>query len=215
MGGIGSGRSAGFSSRRTVEGFRSLDVNLLHRNGWLVDGWQGDLSWSRGRDVVVSIGLHADEDRLHLSYRVQVSGGGWENVQETVRTVRVACHYGGSRPYFLCPGIAYGVVCERRVAKLYAASRYFLCRHCYRLSYACQREDDLDRAHRRANKLKRRLSQDSSRGAALLSRPRGMWRRTYDRHRTQIIKAEIRANEAFIACAMRLLNRSGQHHQWG
>ncbi len=157
MGGFGSGRTSGFSGRGTVEGCRSLDINILGRNGWLVDGWKGGVSWSSDREVVASIRLHTEGERVHLTYRVQVSGGDWEDIQESVRTVRVACRYGGSRPYFLCPGLVDGVVCGRRVAKLYAAGRYFLCRHCYRLSYTSQREDELDRANRRANNLKQRL----------------------------------------------------------
>src|SRR5262249_41182813 len=34
-----------------------------------------------------------------------VSGGEWHDVEETVRIVRIPCRFGGSRPYFACPGV--------------------------------------------------------------------------------------------------------------
>jgi hypothetical protein len=45
-----------------------------------------------------------------------------------------------------------GVACGKRVAKLYALGRYFLCRHCYRLAYDSQSEGAwlyADSVHRR------------------------------------------------------------------
>jgi hypothetical protein len=36
---------------------------------------------------------------------VRVSGGEWHDVKETVRIVRIPCRFGGSRPYFACPGV--------------------------------------------------------------------------------------------------------------
>ncbi len=78
-------------------------------------------------------------------------------MHETVGIVRVPCRLGGSRPYFLCPGVVNGIVCGRRVAKLYGAGHYFLCRHCYGLTYSSQSENDYDRKLRRANKFRTRL----------------------------------------------------------
>lgn len=40
MGGAGAGRSGG---RPVIDGCRSLDVNRLHREGWLRPGWTGTL----------------------------------------------------------------------------------------------------------------------------------------------------------------------------
>ncbi len=76
-------------------------------------------------------------------------------MEETVHIVRVPCRFGGNGPYFRCPGVVNGLACGRRVAKLYGAGRYFLCRHCYRLAYASQSEGAWDRALRRANKIKK------------------------------------------------------------
>ena len=79
MGGLGSGRPSG-SGRDTVEACRSLDVNRLHREGCLHPGWAGGWEWRRDGERVASISLRADSDRLHLSYRVRISGGDWQDV---------------------------------------------------------------------------------------------------------------------------------------
>ena len=178
MGGFGSGRRSG-SGRGTVEACRSLDVNRLHRAGCLHAGSMGGWQWTCDGEKVASINLRAEADRLHLTYRVRMGGGEWEDVAETIRIVRVACRFGGTRVYFICPGVANGVSCGRRVAKLYGAGLYFLCRHCYRLAYASQSEAVSDRALRRADKIRQRLGGEPGLEASLSPRPKGMWRRTH------------------------------------
>ena len=107
MGGIGSGRPVDLG-RDTVESCRAIDVNRLHREGCLSPGWWSGWHWTRDGEKVASINLRAEEDRLHLSYRVRIAGGDWEDVEETVRIVRVPCRFGGTRPYFICPGVVNG-----------------------------------------------------------------------------------------------------------
>ena len=116
MGGLGSGRPSG-SGRAKVEGCRSLDVNRLHREGCLPSDWSGIWQWTRDGERVAWINLRTEFDRLHLTYRVRIGGGDWEDIGESVRIVRVACQYGGVRPYFICPGIVNGRACGRRVPK--------------------------------------------------------------------------------------------------
>ena len=206
MGGLGSGRPSG-SGRGTVEACRSIDVNRLHREGCLRAGSAGGWQWTRDGEAVASINLRAEADRLHLTYRVRIAGGEWEDVVETVRIVRVACRFGGVRPYFICPGVVNGIACGRRAAKLYGPGRYFLCRHCYRLGYASQIEEPMDRAMRRVNKLRRRLGGESGMAAPFPARPEGMWRKTYDRLRERAFEAEMIADEAFAQRAEQLLAR--------
>jgi hypothetical protein len=155
MGGLGSGRRSG-SGRGLTEAYRSIDVNQLQRAGHLGRGWRGSLRWLRDGEPVGWINLRAEHDQLRLTYCVQFGGGEWEDVEEPVRVVRVACRYGGTRPYFACPGVVSGRTCGRRVAKLYAAGRYFLCRYCYQLSFASQSERASDRMLRRANTIRKR-----------------------------------------------------------
>jgi len=206
MGGFGSGRPGG-SGRGTVEASRSIDVNRLHREGCLRAGWAGGWQWTRDGEKVASINLRAEEERLHLTYRARVGGGEWEDVAETVRIVRIPCRFGGTRPYFICPGVVSGIACGRRVAKLYGPGRYFLCRHCYRLAHASQGEGTWDRTLRRANKIKQRLGGDPGMAAPFPPKPKGMWRRTYDRLRERAFEDEMRADEAFALQAERLLAR--------
>ena len=156
MGGFGSGRPAG-SGRAKVEACRSIDANRLHREGCLKPGRICSMQWMRDGETVASINLRAEHDRLHLTYRVRIGGGDWEDINETVRIVRVPCRFGGARPYFVCPGVVNGIACGRRVAKLHGPGRYFVCRHCYRLAYASQSEDAQRRSMRRANKTRQRL----------------------------------------------------------
>jgi len=206
MGGFGSGRRSG-SGRDTVEGCRSIDVNRLQRAGCLRTGWWGGWQWTRDSEKVASINLRAEAERLHLSYRVRIGGGEWEEVAEIVRIVRVPCRLGGARPYFLCPGVVNGVNCGRRVARLHGPGRYFLCRHCYRLAHASQSESRWDRALRRANKIRQRLGGAPGMAAPFPARPKGMWQRTYERLREETFEAEMVADEAFETQTMRLLAR--------
>ena len=83
-----------------------------------------------------------------------------------------------------------------RIAKLYGHGRYFLCRHCYRLVYASQSEGELDRKLRRANKIKQRLGGEPGLAHPFPDRPKGMWRRTYERLHDQTFEIEMRADEA-------------------
>jgi hypothetical protein len=203
MGGFGSGRRSG-SGRDKVEACGSIDINRLHRQGSLRAGWEGLWQWACDGEEAASIKLRVELERLHLTYRIGIGSDG-ENVAETVRIVRVACRFGGSRPYFVCPGVVNGIACGRRVVKLYGAGRYFLCRHCYRLAYDSQSEGAWHRTLRRANKIRQRLGGDPGMAAPFPPKPRGMWWRTYERLWDQALEAETRADETLALQAKRLL----------
>ena len=206
MGGLGSGRS-GYGGRTTVDECRLLDVNRLNRKGCLSPGWVGSWQWTRDGERVASIRMQAGENKIVLSYRWRADGGDWKDVEEPVAVIRAPCRFGGSRPYFQCPGVINGVLCRRRVTKLYSAGRYFLCRHCYGLAYASQGESAWDRALRRTNNMRMRLGGDPGMAAPFPERPKGMWRRTYERLRDEAFDAEILADEAFVVRTASLLSR--------
>jgi hypothetical protein len=189
-----------------VESYWVLDINKLSEKGCLRPGCSSSCQWTEGNEGF-SINVGAEADRLRLSYTVRADDGGREDVVDTVSLVRLPCRFGGSRVYFLCPGPQNGISCGRRITKLYLSRRYFLCRHCNQLAYASQYEQPWQRAVRRANKLKQRLGMDVG-----IEKPRGMWGRTYAHLLTEILQAEILANEAQTSMFNRLLAQIDDDH---
>jgi hypothetical protein len=187
----------------------AMDVNKLHHEGRLQPGWAGGLRWMREGETVAAISLRAGADGIHLTYRVRVGDGGFQDVAETVRIERVPCRFGGARPYFICPGVAKRVTCGRRVTKLYGPWPYFLCRHCCGLAQANHSEGTWDLKLRRAEKIRERLGGDPDGAAPFPLKPKGMWRRTYERLREQALAAETAADEALMRCIGRGLARIG------
>jgi len=202
MGGLGSGRRGGWG-REKVEDSRSIDVNELHQAGRLRSGWRGTLQWMRNGEKIGSVAVRAERDQLYLDYRVRIGGGGeWEDVVQTVHLVRIPCRYGRERTYFLCPG-RLGSACGRRAGKLYGAGRYFLCRHCAKLTYASQCEDTGMRLRRKARKVLGHLDGDTSDWISV-QRRKGMWHQTFERLRRKAFDLEMDAEQLFDARLARI-----------
>jgi hypothetical protein len=212
MGGFGSTRWSWVSTRDTVEGSRSLDVNQLNKAGCLRPDHWGGWQWTRDGERVAWIELRRNGDLLRLSYRFRQHGGDWQDVEQAAGIIWTPCRLGGARPYFICPGVVNGIACGRRVTKLYGAARYFLCRHCYRLAHASQREDRYDRALRRANNIRTRLGGEPGTASLFPQRPKGMHKRTYQRLQSKILDAEVLFEERLAILMERLqkIDRRGK-----
>ena len=196
MGGLGSGRQTG-TGRSKVEWFRSIDANKLHKAGYLRTGSAGAWQWASGGEQAGFINLSCNGPGLLLRYRVRSAGRDWRDVNQVVQFIRSPCRFGGSRPYFICPGVTGRAACRRRVVKLYITEVHFRCRHCSRLVHTSSSECSWERAVRRANKLKARLSDGADDAPLFPVRPRGMWWRTFERLYRDIKKAEQDALTAF------------------
>jgi hypothetical protein len=208
MGGLGSTRWGWISTKDTVECNRSIDINCLNRAGYLKPGRSGGWEWTRDGELVAidptperrkSVGPIVSDLQRH--------GEEWQDVEQPTQVVWMPCRFGGARPYFVCPGVVNGIVCGRRVTKLYGAGTYFLCRHCYQLAYASQREDRHDRALRRANNIRKRLGGEPGIASAFPGRPKGMHRETYDHLQSAVLSAEILAQERLATVLARLQRR--------
>lgn len=179
MGGLGSGRWYRWDQKDLVNQYRPLDVRKLQRDGSLTPGHGTMVSWSNGRaEACGTIRIFPHADSITLDYRVQSAGREWEDLQYDILLTRTDCHLGGSRPWFICPGVVNGRACGRRVAVLYGA-HYFLCRNCHRLGYETQREDAAGRARIKAQNIRRRLGGSTSLLDPIPKRPTGMHFRTY------------------------------------
>lgn len=97
MGGLGSGRPAGFG-HHTVESCHSIDINHLQRSGCLLPGWSGTLEWTEDGECIAQISLHMEPARLVLSYRFRLHGAEWKDIEESIFVIRVSCPFGGDRP---------------------------------------------------------------------------------------------------------------------
>jgi hypothetical protein len=169
MGGSGSGNHWR-SGKRTTSDMLRLDVYYLHKHGMLALGRVSTLNWNRNGERLASIGIWADNGRIILKYRFRPPGGEWEDKEYPAAIGWTACHFGGKRPWFLCP------CCGRRVAVLYGGSIY-ACRHCHNLAYDCQRKAAHRRLLDRALKIRERMGWETDWGA----KPKGMHWKTFER----------------------------------
>lgn len=190
MGGWGSGRHGWHSN---TEDFLRLDIRGLCRGGWLRPGAEFTSKWTFRGEVRSWIRGWSEADRIILAYKTRPKGAQeWESLEYQVFLERTACHFGGTRPWFICPKLG----CGRRVAILYSG-RYFLCRHCHQLAYASQRESALDRALSRTQALHIRMGGD---GCVIDGAPfkrKGMHQRTFDRlmRRYRCLDMNLQAEE--------------------
>src|SRR6516164_6283966 len=100
-----------------------------------------------------------------------------EDVTQPVRIVHSPRHFGGQQAYFACPGLPYRRAGNRRAIKLYLHNGQYVCRRCARLANAVENEDKMDRARRRAAKIRRRVSRgDTDLMAPFPPKPPNMWK---------------------------------------
>lgn len=171
MGGIGSGQ---WGSKATTESQQiRIDIRWLKRQGYLIPGGTGSMTWSQGGEQTASIGFQMRQNQIILSYRRKSDDDEWEEVEQNIWFDRTPCNYGGNRIWFKCPR------CRRRVAILYGAIKYFFCRHCYGLTYTTQQLSPKDRLMEKARKIRRRMGGGSDMFEPFPGKPKGMHWKTY------------------------------------
>jgi len=176
MGGMGSGRRWHFSAKDTTDGYRRLDVRGWARDELLSPGQSFGWQWSRDEEIIASIRVRTELDRVVLSYRQRSGGDEWQDENYPVYLDATACHLGGKRHWFLCPARG----CGRRVAILYGGA-IFSCRHCFQLAYPSQREAFHDRAIRKADRIREKLGWEPGTANGHGLKPKGMHWRTFER----------------------------------
>ncbi|MCB0102194.1 MAG: hypothetical protein KDD74_09140 [Anaerolineales bacterium] len=147
MGGYGSTRWNWHDKRLAAEDCRRLPLPVLKND--IQAGRVGKITWSQNGEVVSRIGyqvngLDDSPSSLRLTYTITRTNGEKRDVDYPIHLTTTPLPWGGSRHWFVCPGAG----CGRRVSVLYLAPGgiYFLCRHCYNLSYRSRQEGYQDRA---------------------------------------------------------------------
>jgi hypothetical protein len=138
-----------------------------------VQGLRYSWKWNNGSNIVIETKPGA----IELFYSISRNEKPLEDVHIAVPLSWSSCNYGQKRPWFICPGKS----CGRRVAKLYLAGKYFLCRHCHNLTYSSQRQAKAFRLLDKAQKICRRLGANNCNDLFGTPKPKGMHWRTYER----------------------------------
>jgi hypothetical protein len=147
MGNSASGRWHDYQKACTVEQCLALDANRLTSLGLLGASvsLSGQITWGVG-EAAKKIDCEVctrDEAApwLRLRYAATATGA---REDYRLRLTTTSPWFGGRRWWFVCPLVAHGEPCNRRVGKLYLppGARSFGCRRCHRLTYAsCQEHD--------------------------------------------------------------------------
>lgn len=180
MGGYGSGRYGG---RPIAEHCLRIDLAWMFRQGMAREGgdYGGTISWTCNGSPSGSIGYKAElsepgSERLVLNY-TRGKGDDAETVTQHISLCHTVPHYGGKRWWMICP---YRNI---RVGKLYLppGGDRFASRQAWRLGYQTQRDAARDRPFEKLFRLQKKLGCEIGWGS-YPRRPKGMWRRTFERH---------------------------------
>ena len=129
-----------------------------------------------------------EPEAVTLVYAVEEADQAPRPVMQRVALARTPCHFGGTCPWFRCPG------CQRRRAVLYGVGGVFRCRVCHNLAYSSSRETTMYRMVRRAEAIQGKLGGAREGGVYLPPpRPTGMHRRTYQRLCAKLEACQLRA----------------------
>jgi hypothetical protein len=168
----------------------AIDAVLWTQLGILREG-----NLRSGRQSFVSYDVNAtDVMHAYMSLTYDLRSGQHPDYRVFVQTTQP--HYGGLKWWFMCPLVRNGQRCDRRVQKLFLPPRatYFGCRHCYNLSYASRSYGPLDRSRERAQRIRLRLGGSVSLFDPFPPKPKGMWRKTYERLQNQYARADRTAS---------------------
>jgi hypothetical protein len=135
--------------------------------------------------VRLAVEWHTAETLTRAPWGRQLGGDGWEG-PDRVRRIWTPCHFGGMRPWLLCPE------CGRRCAKLYRPwGRSGLgCRRCLGLTYQTQQVHRFDRLRIAQERLRRRLGGTGEPREHFPDKPPRMHWRTYLRAQERYAELE-------------------------
>lgn len=179
--------------KRLVENCLTLDLAPLMRLSRVPEGQEGsgELRWSVEGETIgeISFGLDfrmPENARLILNFYAPQINGELKAVKQTIHLAKTRQHLGGYRWWLFCP------ITGKRARTLHLPpnGRIFASREALRLCYRVERLDHFDRAFEKMFRVQRRLRQPEGLGTTI-ERPKGMWRRTFERHLERFLKAEI------------------------
>ncbi|MFH0926828.1 MAG: hypothetical protein V1872_14555 [bacterium] len=142
-----------WSDRNTVEDCKSIDIPWLARYDYFCGFKTGGVEWKNSSgQVTSSIGIQVSVDKndpqenyIRFFYTTTHTYSKEKTASDyKIQLTTTPCNYGNVRYWFICPLMLNNRVCNRRVGRIYLPpnGKYFGCRHCYNLTYQCQKEHD-------------------------------------------------------------------------
>jgi hypothetical protein len=172
--------------KRTVESYDALDIRFVIRQGHSVGAflrldWDGPL----GRQSSADMWFGTTGATL---FWADPEG---QPVVQNLEIERIPQHFGGARPWWICPD------CGRRCAIVYGFADRFACRQCGNLAYTTSQSAAWIRKLRKARKAGARLELLRVGDRIVPIRPTGMHRATFNLLADRWVAAEVAAGEAF------------------
>jgi hypothetical protein len=123
---------------------RRISIFWLKSEGYL-RGWScGVIRWNSQGEPQGSVSFTADTSEPYPYLKLEYTSTDWDGNKESmdykIQLVSTSCHIGGKRFWFICPLTKNGIPCQKRVGILYGHGKWFGCRNCLDLAYACQQE---------------------------------------------------------------------------
>jgi hypothetical protein len=177
--------------RRRCDDFPAIDIRhprhreLIDQPGSRISWW-----WNRNGQLFCNIDMVFHPDHVVLTDVTDQT----QPQTLSISLLRTPCHYGGTRPWFGCPG------CGCRSAKLYFGDGSVLCRSCLGLAYRSQLQASAERPRLIAQRIRRSLSGSGNLFVPFPAKPPTMLWRTYDRIREKGERFEARAMARIAAC---------------
>jgi hypothetical protein len=201
MGSTGPGRWLRTQTKERTSDVIATDIRAWQRDGLLGAGTVFDCRWSQDGSSIGQMRVRVGPQNATVRYNYCRVDGSVLYCNYTIRLSWTPCHFGGNRPWFLCP------VCGHRAALLYGADEFFKCRRCHKLAYASQRMRADDRALQRAQAIRVKLGGSPSIVEPFPSKPKWMRWKTYRGIECEARSAESRSLRKISA----LLNEGAKH----
>jgi hypothetical protein len=193
MGGIGSGRRPSFQT--TLDDTRQISIDQLAKSGLFRMRVETStmIYWRRLADDAASSSLRVEANctnpkAMTMTLRYRVDG---RDIAQTFPLEAKPLPYGGYRWYAICQ------LTRKRASRLYMRGDNFMSRTATGLAYGSQYEAAHYRALRGAEKVREKLGGRVAvmMGFGFPDRPKGMWRKTYDRIRQRGDKYEMQCED--------------------
>lgn len=204
---MGSSLSGRRSDKPLVEDCLTLDIAWLIGLGPIAAGTAGDgeVAWSIDGTLIASAKFRLDlrmidAPSLNLTFCISQADGQNREISQKIALTSTAQNFGGSRWWLRCP------VTDARVRKLYMPpiADHFASRNAYSLGYRVERLNHFDRPFEKLFRAQRKLGCEQ--GLALgLTRPKGMWQRTFARRLENFADLDANCGKVIVA----LIGRAG------